>query len=214
MAKVKLLDPSDQKRRLERYELIGELAQGGMATVYLARIAGAGGFQRFVAIKKLHPHLAAEEEFIEMFLDEARLAAGIHNPHVVPILEVGQSEAGYYLVMEYIEGDTLARVASRAAGRAIRSPRRSDGRPWKRAPRRSRAAPHPAPLTVRIILDSLAGLHAAHELTDPHGNPLHRSCTATSRRRTSSSASTAARASRTSASRARPRASPTRAPTR
>jgi eukaryotic-like serine/threonine-protein kinase len=86
MAKVKLLDPSDSKRRLDRYELIGELASGGMATVYLARLAGVGGFQRFVAIKRLHPHLASEEEFIEMFLDEARLAAGIHHPHVVPIL--------------------------------------------------------------------------------------------------------------------------------
>src|SRR4029079_15281811 len=118
MAKVKLLDPSDTKRRLDRYELIGELASGGMATVYLARLDGAGGFQRFVAIKRLHPHLASEEEFIGMFLGEARRAAGIHHPHVVPILEVGQSDQGYYLVMEYIEGDTLARIAARGAGRA------------------------------------------------------------------------------------------------
>ncbi|MFO0755563.1 MAG: protein kinase [Byssovorax sp.] len=158
MAKVKLLDPSDQKRRLDRYELIGELAQGGMATVYLARIAGAGGFQRFVAIKRLHPHLASEEEFIEMFLDEARLAAGIHHPHVVPILEVGESEAGYYLVMEYIEGDTLARIVARSL---------SHGRPV------------PRPILIRITLDALAGLHAAHELTDAHGTLIelvHRDC--------------------------------------
>src|SRR5262252_6508232 len=99
MAKVKLLDPSDEKRRLDRYELIGEIASGGMATVFLARIAGAGGFQRFVAIKRLHPHLADEQEFVEMFLDEARLAAGIHHPNVVPIQEVGTTDAGFYLVM-------------------------------------------------------------------------------------------------------------------
>ena len=158
MAKVKLLDPSDTKRRLDRYELIGELASGGMATVYLARLAGVGGFQRFVAIKRLHPHLAGEEEFIEMFLDEARLAAGIHHPHVVPILEVGQTENGYYLVMEYIEGDTLARIVARAlsGGQGV-----------------------PRSILLRILLDTLAGLHAAHELNDAHGqtvNLIHRDC--------------------------------------
>lgn len=158
MAKVKLLDPSDSKRRLDRYELIGELASGGMATVYLARLAGVGGFQRFVAIKRLHPHLASEEEFIEMFLDEARLAAGIHHPHVVPILEVGQNDSGYYLVMEYIEGDTLARIVARAlsGGQSV-----------------------PRSILLRIMLDTLAGLHAAHELTDAHGqsvNLIHRDC--------------------------------------
>ena len=60
---------------LDSYELLTELAAGGMATVYLARKLGVAGFQRFVAIKRLHPHLASEREFIEMFLDEARLAA-------------------------------------------------------------------------------------------------------------------------------------------
>ena len=158
MAKVKLLDPSDSKRRLDRYELIGELASGGMATVYLARLAGVGGFQRFVAIKRLHPHLASEEEFIEMFLDEARLAAGIHHPHVVPILEVGQNESGYYLVMEYIEGDTLARIVARALSGGQNVPRS---------------------ILLRILLDTLAGLHAAHELTDAHGESvslIHRDC--------------------------------------
>src|SRR5215212_9853971 len=117
MATVKLLAPLDPKNKLDRYELIGEIASGGMAVVYLARLGGVGGFQRFVAIKRLHVHLQAEQEFVEMFLDEARLAAGIHNPHVVPILEVGSSGDGYYLVMEYIEGDTLARIAARASGR-------------------------------------------------------------------------------------------------
>jgi serine/threonine protein kinase len=151
VAKVRLLDPNDAKRRLDRYELIGELASGGMATVFLGRLGGVGGFQRFVAIKRLHPHLASEEEFIEMFLDEARLAAGIHHPHVVPILEVGESDSGYYLVMEYIEGDTLARLMARAL---------------------ARAQPIPRPVLIRIVLDALAGLHAAHELLDAQGNPV------------------------------------------
>ena len=123
-----------------------------MATVFLGRLGGVGGFQRFVAIKRLHPHLAAEQEFIEMFLDEARLAAGIHHPHVVPILEVGESESGYYLVMEYIEGDTLARIMARSV---------------------ALAKPVPRPVLVRIVLDTLAGLHAAHELTDTDDQPVH-----------------------------------------
>jgi serine/threonine protein kinase len=158
VAKVKLLDPSDPRRKLDRYELIGEIATGGMATVFLARRSGVGGFQRFVAIKRLHPHLANEPEFVEMFLDEARLAALIHHPNVVPILEVGESEAGYYLVMEYVEGDTLSRIVARSMSLGQMPPRH---------------------VVLRMVLDALAGLHAAHELRDDRGQLLglvHRDC--------------------------------------
>ncbi len=158
MAKVKLLDPSDPRRKLDRYELIGEIATGGMATVFLARRGGVGGFQRFVAIKRLHPHLANEPEFVEMFLDEARLAALIHHPNVVPILEVGETEAGYYLVMEYVEGDTLSKIVARSMSLGQLPPRH---------------------VILRMVLDALAGLHAAHELRDDRGHLLglvHRDC--------------------------------------
>jgi len=158
VAQVKLLAPNDVRRRLDRYELIGEIASGGMATVYLARLGGVGGFQRFVAIKRLHPHLEAEPEFVGMFLDEARLAAGIHHPHVVPILEVGTTPSGYYLVMEYVEGDTLARVVARALS--------------SQPPPDAAASGVPRPILMRILLDALAGLHAAHELTDGSGQLL------------------------------------------
>src|SRR3954447_21544912 len=123
-----------------------------MATVFLGRILGVGGFQRFVAIKRLHPHLASEQEFVEMFLDEARLAASIHHPNVVSILEVGTSDRGYYLVMEYIEGDTLARLLARAATSRQRIP---------------------IPIANRVVLDTLAGLHAAHELRDDNDRLLN-----------------------------------------
>ncbi|HSC89378.1 MAG TPA: serine/threonine-protein kinase, partial [Polyangiaceae bacterium] len=146
---AKLLDIQTSGRQfVDRYELIGEIASGGMATVYLARLTGVGGFQRLFAIKRLHPHLAGDKEFVEMFLDEARLAAGIHHPHVVPILEVGASPGGYYLVMEYIEGETFARLLARAA---------------------STRQPIPMSVVLRIGLDTLAGLHAAHELRDETG---------------------------------------------
>lgn len=149
MAAPKLIDTDyDGPQRIDRYDLVAEIASGGMATVFLARLSGVGGFRRFVAIKRLHPHLAKEREFVEMFLDEARLAAGIHHPNVVPILEVGASERGYYLVMEYIEGDTLARLLARAAtsGRRL-----------------------PVNVGIKVVVDMLAGLHAAHELKDEQG---------------------------------------------
>jgi serine/threonine-protein kinase len=149
---AKLFDPSVGRQRVDRYELVGEIASGGMATVYLARLTGVGGFQRFVAMKRLHPHLANEKEFVEMFLDEARIAARIHHPNVVPILEVGASAVGYYLVMEYIEGDTLARLLARAATRGKRLP---------------------IAIALRIALDTLSGLHAAHELKDDTGDAVH-----------------------------------------
>jgi serine/threonine-protein kinase len=137
--------------KLDRFELIAELASGGMGTVYLARLGGAGGFQRLYAIKRLHEHLARHTEFIEMFLDEARLAARIHHPNVVPILEIGTTDSGYYLVMEYVEGDTaghLSHVASQE--NKIIPPR----------------------VAIRVALDVLAGLHAAHEGTDDEGRNL------------------------------------------
>lgn len=133
---------------MDRYELVGEIASGGMATVFLARLTGVGGFQRMYAIKRLHPHLQNEKEFVEMFLDEARLAAGIHHPNVVPILEVGASQNAYYLAMEYIEGETLARLLARAASRKERLP---------------------VPQVIRMAMDTLSGLHAAHELKDESG---------------------------------------------
>jgi serine/threonine-protein kinase len=137
--------------RIDRYDLVAELASGGMATVFLARLSAVGGFQRTFAIKRLHPHLATNAEFVNMFLDEARLAALIRHPNVVPILEVGQGTEGYYLVMEYIEGDTFASVLSKTSARGKRIP---------------------IPVTLRIIVDMLRGLHAAHELKDEHGRLL------------------------------------------
>jgi serine/threonine-protein kinase len=138
-------------RTIGRYSLFDEIASGGMATVYLGRLAGSGGFARTVAIKSLHAHLAKDPEFVSMFLDEARLAARIRHPNVVPTLDVVASKGEVFLVMEYVQGESLSRLARLQ---------------WHRADR------IPLPVLLRIMSDVLQGLHAAHEARDDHGVPL------------------------------------------
>lgn len=139
-----------------RYEVLKRLATGGMATVHLARAIGVGGFERVVAIKVMHPQYAAEGDFVTMFLDEARLAARIRHPNVVPTLDIQQSDQGLFLVMEFIDGPSLQQVV-KATG--------------------ARPGGIPLGIGLRILVDTLAGLHAAHELTDDEGHPqnlIHR----------------------------------------
>ncbi|MGE0789009.1 MAG: serine/threonine-protein kinase [Sandaracinaceae bacterium] len=133
--------------QLGRYERLGEIARGGMASVHLGRVRAAGGFERIVAIKCCHPHLSGDPEFVAMFLDEARIAASIHHPNVVATLDVGTEGAVLYHVMEYIEGQRLADVLKLEAAA-------------------------PVPIVARMMIDVLHGLHAAHEIVDPSGLPL------------------------------------------
>lgn len=143
--------PDTRERRLGRYTLHGEIASGGMATVHFGRLAGEGGFSRIVAIKCMHAHLAGDPEFRAMFLDEARLAARIRHPNVVSTIDIGSSDEGMFLVMEYITGESLAAL-TRAASR--------------------RGEPIPLSISIRILIDTLYGLHAAHVATDDAGAPL------------------------------------------
>jgi serine/threonine-protein kinase len=135
---------------LDRYEIIAQIASGGMGTVYLARLEGVGGFQRLCAIKLMHPHLAQDPQFVAMLLDEARLAARIHHPNAVSIIDVCESDRGYYLVMEYVEGFTLEDILCH---------------PDLDAKSRMR-------LGLRVLHDGATGLHAAHELKDHDGQPF------------------------------------------
>ncbi|MBW2460092.1 MAG: serine/threonine protein kinase [Deltaproteobacteria bacterium] len=139
-------------QRIDRYHILQRLASGGMGAVYVARATGKGVFERLVAIKVLHPHLADEEEFISMLLDEARLAARIRHPNVVATLDVSDWEDLHYLVMDYVEGDHLAALLTQAFKTKTRLPLR------------------PA---LRIIYEAIAGLTAAHELTDGSGDSLN-----------------------------------------
>ncbi len=137
--------------RLGRYEIVSDLGAGGMATVYLGRALSVAGFARLVAIKLLHPHLLRDENFVQMFLDEGRLAARIHHPNVVATLDLERAPEGLYIVSEYIEGDQLLGLYKSARALEMRIPRG---------------------IALRIALDVLAGLQAAHELTDDFGTEL------------------------------------------
>src|SRR5262245_29101678 len=93
--------PPLEERVVGRYALHGEIASGGMATVYFGRLLGPVGFSKTVAVKQLHPQLAKDPDFVRMFLDEARLAARIQHPNVVSILDVVTLEGELFLVLEY-----------------------------------------------------------------------------------------------------------------
>jgi len=138
--------------RLDRYEVLCLLAQGGMAAVWLGRLQGKHGFEKLVAIKTILPNFAMDANFRQMFLDEARIASGIHHPNVVQILELGDYHDTLYLVMELVEGDPLRRL------------QRACERDGKRIP---------LGIALKILSDTCAGLHAAHELCGSDGRPLN-----------------------------------------
>lgn len=145
--------------RLGNYELLQELAAGGMATVYVARHIGAAGFERLVVIKRVHRHLLKDEEFTTMFLDEARMASKIHHPNVVPVTNVVEEAGELFLVMDYVDAVTLSKLR-------FVSSRNEEPNPHGTVKRLS------PPVVARILADTLAGLHAAHEATDMRGNRL------------------------------------------
>ena len=104
-------------KRLGKYEILALLALGGTAEIYLARIGGAAGFEKYVVVKCLHDHLADDPEFVKMFLDEARLGAMLDHSNVVQTFELGEHENRYYMVMEFLAGLSLAMVVRRAGER-------------------------------------------------------------------------------------------------
>lgn len=138
-------------RWVGEYEIVKRLCVGGMATLYLARRHGAAGFSRLVALKVIHPHLVAQPSFIDMFVDEARICSRITHPNVVHVEEFGEVDGIHYLVMEYLDGCSVAEL--------LRMFRR-EGR---------RLDPE---LAARIIMQIASGLHAAHETVDQDGQPL------------------------------------------
>src|SRR5580704_8741580 len=96
--------------KLDRYELLCPIAEGGMAAVWVARQTGKHGFERLVAIKMILPKFAADPVFQKMFRDEARIASRIEHTNAAQILDVGEQHDVTYLVMEYVDGDALSSI--------------------------------------------------------------------------------------------------------
>jgi serine/threonine-protein kinase len=135
-----------------RYAIFDRIAAGGMAAVHVGRLVGQGGFARTVAVKRLHPQFALDPEFVAMFLDEARLAARIRHPNVVPTVDIVNGDGELFLVMEYVDGEsfsTLLRLAGDGGERV------------------------PVDVAASVVAQALRGLHAAHEATSDLGEPLH-----------------------------------------
>ena len=122
-----------------------------MATVHYGTLIGPAGFSRTVAIKRMHPHFAEDPDFVSMFLDEARIAARVRHPNVVPTLDIVAEEGELSLVLEYVQGETFARLLRAASLRRERVP---------------------IPIVAAIVSSALHGLHAAHSATSERGEPL------------------------------------------
>lgn len=141
MLDVTEIKPGDT---LGRYEILTPVAQGGMAAVWAARMVGSRGFQKLVAVKTMLPALSDDPDFETMFLDEARLASRIHHPHVVEIVDLGDEHGWLYIVMEWVDGETIFTLNKRAKAKGG----------------------IPLPLLLRIASSTCAGLHSAHETRD------------------------------------------------
>jgi serine/threonine-protein kinase len=132
-----------------KYRIVSQLGQGGTADVYLAVADGPAGFQKLVVLKVLRKSLAGDPEFRAMFLSEARLAARLHHRNIVQTNEVLELDGVPVMVMEYLEGQPLSQVIVRG-----------------------REAGFSLGMQLRVLVDALHGLHAAHELADFDGTPL------------------------------------------
>jgi len=137
--------------QLGRYVLFDAIARGGMATVHFGRLSGPVGFSRTVAIKRLHANFATDPEFVAMFLDEARLAARIRHPNVVPTVDVVATGGEVFIVLEYVSGESLAKL-------------------WRAHNAKKEIIP--IPYSLAIMANVLHGLHAAHDVRDEQGEPL------------------------------------------
>lgn len=138
-------------QKVGRYVVVGKLATGGMAEIWLARQAGPKGFEKVVVIKKITDAFCDDPEFVDMFLNEARIAAQLNHPNVVQIYDLGEYEGAYFIAMEYLHGETLSAVlhAARKRGQHI-----------------------PFQYSARWIADAAQGLAYAHARTGIDGKTL------------------------------------------
>jgi len=136
--------------RFGQYELIRRIARGGMAEIYLAIEHGIEGVTRKVVVKRVLPHMAEQQDFIAMFMDEARLATKLTHPNIAHIYNFGAVDGVYFLAMEHVEGLTVSRIIRALGTERI-----------------------PIEIALRVIADTCAAVHYAHEFEDENGVPLN-----------------------------------------
>src|SRR5215475_2726998 len=137
---------------LGKYVLVRRLTTGGMADIYLGRQSGVEGFQKPCVIKRILPQLADDQQFVSMFLDEARIAALLTHPNIVQIFDLGKHDGSYFLAMEHIHGEDLTRILD--------------------AEKKRGASALPLPMAMRIIAQVAEGLDYAHHAADEDGQSL------------------------------------------
>jgi len=130
------------KTQLGRYQLVRHLASGGMADLWLARATGIEGFERHVAVKRIRKEQASDQRFVQMFLDEARLAASLHHNNIATVHDIGQEQGEYFFAMEWVHGEDLRKILMHASARE-----------------------HYLPIehVMTIVLAATAALHYAHD---------------------------------------------------
>lgn len=134
------------------YQLLARLATGGMAHVFLARRTGEEDSSRLVVVKRILPHLAENQEFVSMFLQEARVAARLDHPAIAHVLDLGHVDGSYFMAMEYVPGDDFRRVTRHAD---------AEGRTL------------PVALACRMVIGACEGLDFAHSRIDERGRALN-----------------------------------------
>ncbi|HEX7844084.1 MAG TPA: protein kinase, partial [Kofleriaceae bacterium] len=147
MAKV----PAEVGSTANKYQILGRLAVGGMAEIFLARGANATGMERYCVLKRILRERASDAQFVQMFLDEARLAAQLQHPNIASVYDLGMLGDSYFFTMEYVHGETVRSLLHRAGGQQ---------------------RPIPLACVLTIIAGTAAGLHHAHERVSNEGRPL------------------------------------------
>ncbi len=137
--------------QIGNYSLVKKIATGGMAEVWLARQQGIEGFNRHIVVKRILPHLSEDPEFVQMFLNEAKIAARFNHPNIAQIYDLGNADGQYFIAMEFIHGEDLGRLMRKA---------------WSTGQWIAR------PLAIRIIAEACKGLFYAHNRADENGTPL------------------------------------------
>ena len=150
LPKLRSSGPATGPERFGKYEILRRIASGGMAEIYLARASGIEGFEKLVVLKRILPQYADDEEFVSMFLDEARLAATLHHSNVVQVYDIGAVDGQYFLTMEFLHGQ--------------------DGRQLMKAVAQ-RGGALPLEHALSIVMSVCSGLHYAHDQV-VDGKPL------------------------------------------